>query len=190
MTGWTYKSEDESEFIDEISKLSDRLVGLLAPIILDNRITEAVQRRLKDGPLKSGATIFSDLFAPHGELGSFGTRVRLAYAMGIFSQDAYADVTRIEKIRNEFAHRLSIKSFNDQPVIDLVRHIKINERFPMKGPHVIVMKDHEKGWAHKFGPSNYDDEKPREKFLRAIQIISHQLYLRLNWNNPDADGPI
>jgi hypothetical protein len=174
MTWLTYKDAAEAAFVHEISALSDRLVGILAPIILEKRLTEAIQHRWVDNPIQGGTTIFKGIFGASGELGSFGTKIRVGLATGLYGTESYADLTRIEKIRNHFAHQLDVQEFEDQPVCDFVRCLTINGRWPddkpigiTLGEHLVVIQDPE------LVP---DPATLRGKFWQAITIFGNLLY--------------
>jgi DNA-binding MltR family transcriptional regulator len=184
---WLFRDQTEADFIREISTLSDRLLGLLAPIILEKRLREAIQHRWVDSDISRGTTILEDLFRPSGEIGSFGTMIRVGLAIALFGRETYADLVRIEKIRNSFAHRLDVKSFADQPIVDFVRDISVIKRWgldrkvPMTlGDHtVVVLKQEEMP----------DLDTPRGKFLDAVWHYSNLLYNESNVRRADPRTP-
>jgi DNA-binding MltR family transcriptional regulator len=44
------------------------------------------------------------MFRPDGALGTFASRIKIAYLMGLIDKPTKADLDLIRKIRNEFAH--------------------------------------------------------------------------------------
>lgn len=67
----------------------------------------------------------SNLFSKEGPLGAFGTRIELAYRLGIIDKIVCNDLQIIRRIRNEFAHKTHGFSFNVQKIKDLVANLKI-----------------------------------------------------------------
>lgn len=184
---WLYQDENEKEFVQEVSTLPDRLVGLLAPILLEDRLQLAIQHRWVDNPIKRGTTIFADLFGSSGELGSFGTKIRVGFAVGLYGSESYSDLVHIEKIRNTFAHRFNIRSFDEQPIIDRVRKLTINDRWPEGTPTPITLGSH----AIFIVPPEDDPVAgtPRAKFLRAVQVFSNLLYTEARVRRKDPRIP-
>ena len=184
---WLFRDQTEVDFLQEVNTLSDRLVGILAPIILEKRLREAMQHRWVDSDIPRGTTILEDLFRPSGEIGSFGSMIRVGLATGLFSRETYTDLVRIEKIRNAFAHRLEAKNFTDQPIVDFVREISTIKRWGLDrdvkftlGEHTVVILD----------PEEMPDlDTPRGRFLDAVLHYGNLLYNESKVRRPDPRTP-
>ncbi len=171
--------QDKAEglFFNEIITAADRIVGLLAPIIVDNRLTAANKARWTDAPTSVG-TIFGDLFRDGGELGDFGTRIKVGFAMGLYGEKGFKDLRLISKIRNEFAHQMTVNSFTDQPVIDYIKALQLAYDYPAydKGGDGKVVDDISKSpdmWNILIAASpiaNLTDQK--SKFLRTVELLT------------------
>lgn len=99
---------DIKEFYDDSP---DRGLAISLPAILDNRLTgilKAIMRPDHD--------VVTDLFRSGGALGNFGARIRMAYGIGLIAPETYRDLKTVSKIRNDFAHKVSIKKVDDEPV--------------------------------------------------------------------------
>jgi DNA-binding MltR family transcriptional regulator len=68
-------------------------------------------------------TLVADLFKPTGPLGPFATKVRLAYLLRVISKSTADDLIIVTKIRNKFAHDLSVKTFEEQQITDWVKNM-------------------------------------------------------------------
>jgi DNA-binding MltR family transcriptional regulator len=53
---------------------------------------------------RASKTVQNSLFDSNGPLATFSAKIKLAYALGLISSDAYEDLERIRKLRNEAAH--------------------------------------------------------------------------------------
>jgi hypothetical protein len=185
---WIYRDQSEADFIREISTLSDRLIGILAPIVLEERLKSAIQHRWVDNAISGGTTILKDLFGPSGEMGSFGTKVRVGFAIGLYGPESYADLVRIGKTRNEFAHKLDVKSFNDRRVVDYVRGLSINGRWPEDRPLPLTLGEHSIIVSE---PHEQPDASTlRGKFLGAVGLFSHLLYHESQVRRTDPRTPV
>ena len=49
-------------------------------------------------------TQYADLFGPMAPLGSFASKIRMAYALNVITRDVYRDLEKLRKLRNAFAH--------------------------------------------------------------------------------------
>jgi hypothetical protein len=103
---------------------SNRAVAVIWPAIVENRLTDAIRASLR--PDKKVA---DEIFSPSGALGTFGQKIRLGYMLGLFGTDLRDDLTQHSKIRNAFAHRVDITSFEEAPVkdrMDAMRVVKVH----------------------------------------------------------------
>jgi hypothetical protein len=67
---WLVRNDDEKQFISELSEYPDRVVGLLAPEIVNEVLALAIQSHWQDS---DDGRVFRDLFRDGGQLGSFAT---------------------------------------------------------------------------------------------------------------------
>jgi DNA-binding MltR family transcriptional regulator len=116
------KSLDEKLNKEELEAFYDqssaRAYGIVLSAILENHLTAILRLLMRREP-----KIADELFRPTGPLGPFGTKIRLAYLMRVIHKDIYTDLTIVTKIRNAFAHDLSITSFDQQMVRDLIKNM-------------------------------------------------------------------
>jgi hypothetical protein len=90
--------------------LRDRDRAIVLSTIAENHLTSLLQLLMR----RNEQVISQDLFRPSGPLGPFGTKIRVAYMLRILPFEIYKDLITVSKIRNKFAHELSIKSFDHQ----------------------------------------------------------------------------
>jgi Mannitol repressor len=88
--------------------------------------------------------IVDALLQPDGPLGSFASRIKLAYLLGIITVSLYSDLEIMRKIRNSFAHGRQTVRFSDQSIKDRCRSLAGAQAF-----------------QHGAGPIR----SPRQKFL-------------------------
>jgi hypothetical protein len=99
--------------IKELSGDSDRAAAIVGCALLDDRLGELLSEFLvqnQDG--------WSDLLNSddsNAPLGSFGSRIVAAYAVGLIDQAARDALPKLKKVRNAFAHKTGL-SFTDQAI--------------------------------------------------------------------------
>lgn len=157
-------------FADEIKVMMesephgpDRVVGILYGALVENQLTAALQITLYNDK-----KVWNELFRPGAPIGSFGPKLQLAYMLNIITKTEYEDIDRIIKIRNKFAHKVRVSSFDDPPVRDWVTILSTcasyknfydkaaakygNEPHPMVYNGIIIRKDSKRSlfqWAAK-----------------------------------------
>ena len=108
-------TKDETEAFYDALRDRDRAIVLSA--IAENHLTSLLQLLMRRGEKE----ISQQLFNPSGPLGPFGTKIRVAYMLRILPPEVHKDLMIVSKIRNKFAHDLSVKSFNDQQITNWVK---------------------------------------------------------------------
>lgn len=108
-------------FHDQFAKETDRASVILAASILDDLLKVALCNRLSINP-QSQDSLFDGANSP---IGTFSSRIDLAYRVGVTSTQFSRDLHIIRRIRNEFAHSISGCNFNEprvqNRVLELIR---------------------------------------------------------------------
>ena len=100
------------EFLSSFNKESDRGAVLIAASILDEWIVEIIESYLiKD---KASKELLYGFNAP---LGTFSSRIKAAYSMGLIEKKEYEEINIIRKIRNEFGHNWQGVDFNSEKIV-------------------------------------------------------------------------
>lgn len=121
--GFYYYGKGENRIgpnpFEQIEFDSDRAAGIVAGSIVERRLEQALQSRLRtDQP-----DIVDDLFRPSGPLGPFSSKISLAYLMGILTDQAHKDLANLKNIRNKFAHDLELDSFDAPSTRDRCKNL-------------------------------------------------------------------
>lgn len=96
-----------------------------------------------------GSKQLEQLFEHHGPLSTLSGKTSLAYALGWIGPDMYADLNVMRKIRNDFAHKHDVLSFDTQEFVELTSTLRQQmnqkppidsawDRFYLAVTHVIV----------------------------------------------------
>lgn len=105
------------------NKESPRGAVLVACSYIEKLLRETIYNFLIESPDRKLLLDVSN--AP---IGTFSSRIKVAYCLGLISDEERNDCNILRKIRNEFAHNLRV-SFNDKKLIDLCKkfYYSINE---------------------------------------------------------------
>jgi len=105
--------EDKAEELAFYQHDSNRAVAVVWPAIVENRLTDALRSYMR--PDRRAA---DEMFSPNGALGTFGQKIRLGYMLGLYEKDLRDDLVLLSRIRNAFAPRVDITSFEVSPIRD------------------------------------------------------------------------
>jgi len=129
--------DDITEFYDDSPH---RGPGIALPTILENRTTEMLKLAMR-----RDTAIAKDLFRASGALGSFGIKIQLAYMLGLITKDTYRDLDILRKIRNDFAHNVGIKTFDDPQISSRIKSMHVYKT-------LIALRDRRPFDPHKAEP--------------------------------------
>jgi hypothetical protein len=175
---WIYKDDDAREFFAELTTLSDRAVGLLAATILDARLESAIKVNLHDSVNKK---LFRMLFDYNGIAASFGNRINLGFAIGLYTEVTMNDLHVIRRVRNEFVNKQSLKDFEVQSIRTRILNLQISEKYDT----YINDRSSSSGFEScsfalaisVIRQSSVEDiMSPRNRFIRAVELIAAFLF--------------
>ena len=110
-------ADEEIAFYDHDS---NRAVGVMWPAIIENRLTSLLRAAfIKDNERADS------MLNPSGPLGSFGAKINLAYLMGLYCKEAHQDLLTISKIRNKFAHDVTVKEFEADAIKSRIQNLDV-----------------------------------------------------------------
>jgi DNA-binding MltR family transcriptional regulator len=109
--------DDLEEFYDDSP---DRGLAISLPAIVENRLTSILRE-----VMRPDEKLANELFQPSGPLGTFSSKIRLAYMLELVDKKFYEDVSTINKIRNLFAHKVEMKRLEQHPVSSWIKGMHI-----------------------------------------------------------------
>jgi len=90
--------------------------AVIAAAWVDDALEEYLRCFLSRDP-----KIANNLLQPEGALGTFGVRIKLAYALGMISDEVRRDLDAIRLVRNDFAHLRDASGFDNPQVVQRCR---------------------------------------------------------------------
>lgn len=125
---------------------TDRGCALMAASFIEFRIGELLKQYfVKD-------KVIEELFSATGPLGSFSSRIDIAYALSLIPLAMKRDLHILRKIRNEFAHEPQKLSFKTPTIANRCRELK-------------------------YAGNDRNKLEPRECFTRAMLGIDGSIYV-------------
>jgi DNA-binding MltR family transcriptional regulator len=119
---WVHVSKDVESALREIETDSDRAAAIVAATLVDEHLTLALRHSLHQNK-----SIANEMFSNSGPLGSFASKINLAFLIGIFSIKCHKELNTIKRIRNLFAHNLTISGCESEQVNDLVKNLVLHQ---------------------------------------------------------------
>lgn len=113
----------------ELQGTSDRSCIITSASIIDHLLLEVLRKYFVPN---TGAD--DTLFCGNAPLGSFSSRIEMAYRIGIISKQFRSDLNVLRRMRNDSAHSIDIIAFSDRSfrdrVLCLMKSLKIMDRCP------------------------------------------------------------
>ena len=101
---------EHMRFTDAIRDQSHLGAVLIIAAYIDDKLRRIIDVFLVEDRVRN------DLFkGPQAPIGSFSSRINLAYAMALISEREFTSISAMRKIRNKFAHNIDA-SFKDQSI--------------------------------------------------------------------------
>lgn len=168
---WALASDEEAQAIRSLATDSDRSAAIVAASLVEISLQEA----LLDSFRNRDEDVIAKMFHSSAPLGSFSAKIRLAYLMGVVSEDFHSDLDTMKEIRNRFAHHLSAASFKEQSIRDRTKNFKIVEHVATD-PKDMGSDDYGKYNTRLAVPDCENAlQDPRQRYLISAQIFTMAL---------------
>ena len=151
--------DDLEDYLEIFQDETDRACAVLGAAHLDYLLAKAIEVHLPRGSEMADQLLFN----PEAPIGTFSSRINMAFALDIISQETRAYLHTIRRIRNDFAHKMEIHSFDeDQRIIHQCNSLHIGIKQVKSYPE----------------PHKSDLQKPRKLFEMTVISIQDDLRLR------------
>jgi hypothetical protein len=173
-------SEDSADIrktLAELGRDSDRAVGIVGAVLVDESLTTLLKSRLEPDE-----ELIRDAFRASGPLGAFSVKINIGFLMGLYGKPAWKELDTIRQIRNEFAHRIA-RSFSFERIQALSNNLSLAEQTDFYVSQEAVPLAERRAWLKSKPPAgtptmpllpNITSDKlsPRERYLRSCQFYS------------------
>ncbi|MFD2871689.1 MltR family transcriptional regulator [Mucilaginibacter ximonensis] len=111
--------EEVMSFRRELTKETDRGCALMAGSFLEFELQKLIASKLV-----GTSKVINELFDFNGPLGTFSSRIKMSYSLGLISKETKMDLDIIRKIRNEFGHKYESITFESPSIKSLINNLK------------------------------------------------------------------
>lgn len=146
------------QFRQALTPESDRGCALFAAAHLDVRLSDLLYVSLVENK-----DIDKDLFEGTAPLSNFSSRIKLAYYLGLISRNCRRDLDIVRGIRNDFAHKPEIISFETQSIRDRCKNLSFS-------------------YQEK-------DADPRSHFTAAVMRVLSHIHMATLTTTPHTEKP-
>ena len=106
--------------ISQYERWSHAALVLSLTAILDGQLERCLKRAMRPMPNK----LYADIFDPMRPLGSFASKVVMAYALGVVTRDTYLELEKVRAIRNAFAHSTALLHLDSDSIAPLFTKLR------------------------------------------------------------------
>jgi hypothetical protein len=106
---WITDQKEHEAIVQEIENSPDRTAAIVACAFLEERLKERLKVLLREG------STTDNLLGENGFLGTLFNKNAMAYALRIYDKATLKNIIVIGRVRNTFAHRLTMNSFKSDP---------------------------------------------------------------------------
>jgi DNA-binding MltR family transcriptional regulator len=117
-----HSQEDISTFLKELNTQTDRGAAVIAAAVLDDLLQIFISERFIEIGSDRHDALFKKTGAP---LSTFSSRIEIAYAIGLISNEMRLAFHLIRDVRNAFAHRIEQITFDYLTVADMIKTLAI-----------------------------------------------------------------
>lgn len=132
----TLNRDDSRSFYDVLREIrqdaSARATAVVAVAFVEDHLTQLIKRHLVQAPVNRAKNPIEDMFMAEGPLGEFGTKIDFAYLTARISKEACLELHAIRGIRNQFAYKIEMASFDDSEIAERCAELKRWEAIKIK----------------------------------------------------------
>jgi DNA-binding MltR family transcriptional regulator len=114
-----------TEFRIGLAAESDRASGLMSAAFLEDYLSRLIGSFMVDDK-----KVKHDIFSHNGPLGTFSSKIDMAFMLGLISNNTKRDLHLLRKIRNEFAHSAKPLEFTNSAINSRCGELSCAEHIP------------------------------------------------------------
>jgi DNA-binding MltR family transcriptional regulator len=167
---WQLFDIAHAPIVAEIERQSDRAAAIVATAFLEEQLVETIKASLANEP-----KIIKNIFKGQGPLASLSAKIDLGLLLGLYDKRAHRELHTIKDIRNRFAHRINIMTFDTDGVAGLCNNLPAPKR--KRPPRITEKRDEHlsatdtKAWMYMWLDWIHSGkDTPRNRFLIAVRI--------------------
>jgi hypothetical protein len=125
---WVLFGKDMKDAKDAVDEFADnksaRVVAILGSSTLDEMLRRALAYRFIE------SSVADDVFKPAGgALGTMHAKIQIGYLLGMYGKPERKALVGISEIRNRFAHKLTVHTFEDEALKDGFDKLELHNHY-------------------------------------------------------------
>jgi mannitol operon repressor len=157
-----FKPASRENFVDDIHGKSDRAVAIVGAALLNTHLDYLLGAFFTDEDDDVRKLLDEDR-----PLGSFSARIRLAYVLGLISQDERVDLWAVQQIQDFFTRAMDEIAFSDEPLREWCYSLQLPNSLLVPG----------------------ESRSPRRLFVFAVALLTRHLAKRIEQAETDRRRP-
>lgn len=113
-----------NNFLDTLKNVSDHSCAILAGSKIDSLLGSAIESRVLPPRPNKKSKKDDPLLENFGPLGSFSSKIEMAFRLGLITYQHANALDKLRKIRNDFAHETDRLTFDESPTKEHVLEFK------------------------------------------------------------------
>jgi DNA-binding MltR family transcriptional regulator len=170
---WVVTSPEDMAVLDEVNRgASDRAIGIIAASLVEIHLTKLLKQAfISETKTGSKETVQDRMFQSSGPFGPFTTKIRMAYLMGLISEEFYKNLEIMREIRNRFAHHTEIGSFDTQEISSRCFNFTLVDKY-ISDEH--AGRHGDPSALFLYNKPGADDllKRPKDRYVLSAQIFS------------------
>jgi DNA-binding MltR family transcriptional regulator len=170
---WLVTSPEDMAVLAEINRgASDRALGIIAGSLVEIHLTKLLKQAfITETKVGSKQTAEEEMFRSSGPLGVFSNKINITYLMGLISAELYRDLNIMREIRNRFAHRTEIGSFDHPEISSRCMNFTLIDRYVID-PDNNIHGDPKAFFGYQKSGAAQLLTIPKERYVLSAQVIS------------------
>ena len=169
------KFEDVEALEAELYTLgNDRATAVLFGSFVDTSLERLLASKMRQD---LSSEMRGNLFGPNGPLGTFSSKIALAYALKLVGPISHGDLELIRELRNQFAHSRMSFTFETPAVREVIARFRIPDQPKVFVP--IRYLERFKDPAEREAAA--DIKAPRTRFIVACHELAKRIFTQINY---------
>jgi hypothetical protein len=156
MPHWTLGHGADWDIIEEINQGSDRIVMVVGLALIDDRLTDALQKKLRHMPKQ----LLDRWFGQRGTYMDFQKKTDIVFMLNIYGPVTHKDLSLLAQARNEAAHHSRTRLFQGAKIKGICRDLKTPEQTRFSAAALRL-----------------DKKDPKDRFLFTVAALTDVLKL-------------
>lgn len=159
--------DEMNEGLSRLSDESDYTTVIVGTALVETALRLSIRARMNPNLTSADE---QSLFEGDAPLGTFSSKIRIAFAFEVLDSDLRDEVNKLRAVRNAFAHSSRVLDFGTSEVADVCKNL--------------ILPEYDTGapWEVNGDTVIWSPEKPKDRYLVSVRLS--WLFLYQGIHNP------